>query len=172
MNTNPLVSIIVNNYNYARFIRDAIDSALYQTYTRVEVIVVDDGSTDDSPGIIMEYGNQITVILKQNGGQASALNAGFNVSNGEIIVFLDSDDILLPAAIERAVELFSTADVSKVQWKMWIVNSAGEKSGRVMPQHALATGNLKEEIMLYGPNHSAAHPTVHQPVVLHGHVSI
>jgi glycosyltransferase involved in cell wall biosynthesis len=71
----PLVSVIVNNYNYARFLPDAIDSALRQTYGHVEVIVVDDGSTDESRVVIASYGNRIRAVLKRNGGQGSAFNA-------------------------------------------------------------------------------------------------
>jgi glycosyltransferase involved in cell wall biosynthesis len=87
-----LVTILINNYNYGRFLGDAIDSALNQTYRNLEVIVVDDGSTDDSREIIASYGNRIISVLKENGGQASALNAGFAASHGQIICLLDSDD--------------------------------------------------------------------------------
>ena len=75
--SNALVSIIVNNYNYQRFLTEAIDSALKQTYCNTEVIVVDDGSTDGSLEIIASYGRRIIPLLKGNGGQNSALNAGF-----------------------------------------------------------------------------------------------
>jgi glycosyltransferase involved in cell wall biosynthesis len=106
MKQNPLVSIIINNYNYGRFVREAIDSGLNQTYSHKEVIVVDDGSTDDSREIIASYGNGITSVLKENGGQASAFNAGFAVSKGDIICFLDADDIFLPEKVVEIVELF------------------------------------------------------------------
>jgi glycosyltransferase involved in cell wall biosynthesis len=89
-----MASVIISSFNYGTFLREAIESALNQTYTHTQVIVVDDGSTDDSPEIIASYGQQITSILKPNGGQASVLNAGFAVSSGDIIVFLDSDDAL------------------------------------------------------------------------------
>jgi glycosyltransferase involved in cell wall biosynthesis len=89
----PLVSIIINNYNYSYFLKEAIDSALNQTYPHVEVIVVDDGSTDGSQEIITSYGNRVIPVLKENGGQASAINAGFAASGGDIIFFLDSDDV-------------------------------------------------------------------------------
>ena len=77
---NPLVSILINNYNYGYFLGAAIESALSQTYQNIEIIVVDDGSTDNSREIIAHYGNHIIPILKENGGQASAFNAGFAAS--------------------------------------------------------------------------------------------
>ena len=103
MTSRALVTILINNYNYGRFLKDAIDSALNQTYRNLEVIVVDDGSTDDSREIIAGYGNEIISVLKENGGQASALNAGFAASRGEIICLLDSDDSFDACKVERVV---------------------------------------------------------------------
>src|SRR4051812_11797773 len=99
----PLASIIINNYNYALYLAAAIESALEQAYPNCEVVVVDDGSTDDSRQIIESYGSQITAIYKANGGQASALNAGFFASEGQIVLFLDADDVLLPAAMQLVI---------------------------------------------------------------------
>lgn len=103
----PLVSILINNYNYAQFLSAAIDSALAQTYPNIEVIVVDDGSTDNSREIIAGHGDRIIAILKENGGQASAFNAGFAASKGEIICFLDADDAFLPEKVTEVVRLFN-----------------------------------------------------------------
>src|SRR5437870_11095985 len=94
-------SIIITSYNYGRFLAEAIDSALAQTYPATEVIVVDDGSTDHSRELVLGYGDRIRAVLKENGGQASAFNAGFNVSRGDVLFFLDSDDLLLPSAVEQ-----------------------------------------------------------------------
>jgi glycosyltransferase involved in cell wall biosynthesis len=105
---NLLVSILINNYNYGRFLAEAIDSALAQNYARCEVIVVDDGSTDNSREIIASYGDRIIPILKENGGQASAFNAGFAASRGSIICFLDSDDIFLPEKATEIVKAFTS----------------------------------------------------------------
>jgi glycosyltransferase involved in cell wall biosynthesis len=99
----PLVSIIIINYNYGRFLRDAINSALNQTYSNTELIVVDDGSTDDSRAIIASYGSRVIPVYKENGGQASAFNAGFYRSSGEIVCFVDSDDVWLPARVQLIV---------------------------------------------------------------------
>lgn len=104
---NPLVSILINNYNYGRFLPEAIDSALNQTYSNIEVIVVDDGSTDNSQEIVKNYGDRIIPILKQNGGQASAFNEGFAASRGEIICFLDSDDLFKPEKVAEVVNVFT-----------------------------------------------------------------
>ncbi|MCY7393171.1 MAG: glycosyltransferase, partial [Leptolyngbyaceae cyanobacterium CAN_BIN12] len=100
----PLVSILINNYNYGHFLAEAIDSALNQTYPNKEVVVVDDGSTDHSREIIADYGDAIVPVLKANGGQASAFNAGFAASRGEIICFLDADDLFRPHKVAAIVE--------------------------------------------------------------------
>lgn len=100
---SPLVSIIINNYNYGSFLKEAIDSALSQTYPHIEVIVVDDGSTDNSREIIDSYKEQIVPVLKSNGGQASAFNSGFKASRGTIVCFLDSDDLFYPNKIEECL---------------------------------------------------------------------
>src|SRR5258706_14750076 len=98
MPVSPLVSIIITSYNYGRYLPTCIDSALAQTHTPCEVIVVDDGSSDNSPEIIRSYGRRITAILKSNEGPASSWNLGFAKSRGEFILYLDSDDALLPRA--------------------------------------------------------------------------
>jgi len=88
------VSVIISTYNYGQFIEDAIKSVLEQTYPKqnIEIIVVDDGSTDDTSERLKKYKENIKYIYKQNGGHASALNAGFKAAKGGIIFFLDADD--------------------------------------------------------------------------------
>jgi glycosyltransferase involved in cell wall biosynthesis len=105
----PLVSILVSNYNYGRFIADSIQSALDQTYPNFELIICDDGSTDDSVRIVEEFvrrDSRVRLIRKENGGQASGFNAAFAASRGEIIALLDSDDLFLPNKVERIVADF------------------------------------------------------------------
>ena len=100
----PLVSILINNYNYERFVGDAIESALAQSWARCEIVVVDDGSTDNSRDVISRFGARIQTIFQANGGQASAFNTGFKHSRGDIICFLDSDDVFLPNKVEEVVD--------------------------------------------------------------------
>ena len=104
----PLVSVLINNYNYGRFVGEAIASALAQTYPGVEVIVVDDGSTDDSREEIAAFQGRIKAVLQANGGQAAALNAGFAASKGAWILLLDSDDLFAASKVERIVDLASS----------------------------------------------------------------
>ena len=129
MNANkPLVSIIIPNYNYARYLREAIDSALAQTYRPVEVIVVDDGSTDGSRSVIQAYGSAIRSIFQKNEGLPSARNAGIAMASGEFFVFLDSDDALLPDALLTLYEGFSSApDCGIVFGYSQSVGAAGER---------------------------------------------
>lgn len=110
----PLVSIIINNYNYGNFLAEAIESSLNQTYKHTEVIVVDDGSTDNSPEVIDNYKSYTTPVFKENGGQASAINCGFAKCNGEIICLLDADDIFYPDKVTKVVDLLTTYE--KARW--------------------------------------------------------
>ncbi|ESA37255.1 glycosyl transferase [Leptolyngbya sp. Heron Island J] len=110
----PLVSVLINNYNYGRFLPDAIKSVFAQTYSNIEIIVVDDGSSDDSRDIIKQYDGKVISVLKENGGQASAFNEGFLKSKGEIILFLDSDDVFLANKVEKIVQVFS--DNNEIDW--------------------------------------------------------
>lgn len=107
-----MVSVIINNYNYARFVHEAIESVLFQTYKDWELIIIDDGSSDNSSEVIKKYvslyPDRISFIEKENGGQASCFNVGFNISKGEIIAFLDSDDFWFPNKLERIVEAHET----------------------------------------------------------------
>lgn len=131
MSTQPLVSILINNYNYGRFLGQAIESALDQSYPNVEVVVVDDGSTDGSQEIIAQYGQKIIPVLKTNGGQASAFNAGFAASRGEIICFLDADDYFAPQKAEVIARTFSAH--SGIDWCFDRVRRFDHQTGQHAP---------------------------------------
>jgi glycosyltransferase involved in cell wall biosynthesis len=139
--------VIINNYNYGRFLPAAIESALGQTYPNVRVIVVDDGSTDDSRAVMRSFGGRIVSVLKENGGQASAFNAGFARSSGDLVVFLDSDDVLLPDAVERIVAVAETDPAAvRIQYPKEVIDAAGRATGivRPSPHIPLASGDLRE----------------------------
>ncbi|HMF18187.1 MAG TPA: glycosyltransferase [Gemmataceae bacterium] len=159
MSQFPLASIIINNYNYGRFLRAALDSALAQTYPNKEVIVVDDGSTDDSREVIAGYNGCLLPLLKENGGQGSAINAGFAASKGEIILFLDADDYLLPGAMEQAAACFSDPEIVNSHWPLWTMEENGHPSGGLMPIADLPDGDLREKVVRSGPDTQAWPPT-------------
>jgi glycosyltransferase involved in cell wall biosynthesis len=104
-------SILINNYNYGRFLRECIDSVLAQDHPDFEVVVVDDGSTDDSHAIIASYGDAIVPVLKANGGQASSFNAGLAAARGDILLLLDADDAFLPGKLRHIDALYAAHDL-------------------------------------------------------------
>jgi len=144
----PLVSVIIDNFNYARFLRAAIDSALEQTYAPVEVIVVDDGSTDNSREVISTYGDRVSAIFKPNGGHASAFNAGFCASHGSIVMFLDADDVLLPNAVEEIVRAWHPA-VAKAQFVLAHIDKQGLALGGTVPYSPaqMPDGDIRASIL-------------------------
>jgi len=101
------VSVIINNYNYGEFLSEAVESALAQTHAPIEIIAVDDGSTDGSRRILSSYEQRIKALFKTNGGQASAFNAGWSASSGDILCFLDADDWWMPDKVARTAEIVS-----------------------------------------------------------------
>jgi len=156
----PLVSIIISNYNYGRFLVESLNSALGQTYRNIEVLVVDDGSTDSSRAIIDSYKDQIVPILKANGGQTSAVNIAFPRSKGEIIFFLDSDDVLLPSVVEKAVTVFNSTNgitISKLHWPLWVIDENGAKNGDIFPPGRLSEGDLRDILISCGPDFNGSY---------------
>ena len=106
--TTPTVTVLIDTYNYGRFIEAAIDSVLSQDFPReqMEILVVDDGSTDDTEERVKKYGERVRYFYKPNGGQASAFNFGFARARGEIVALLDADDYWLPGKLRRVAEEF------------------------------------------------------------------
>ncbi|MBC7895526.1 MAG: glycosyltransferase family 2 protein, partial [Cytophagaceae bacterium] len=103
----PLVSIVIPCFNHARFVGEAIDSALHQAQASVEVVVVDDGSTDDSAAVAATR-HGVRVIRQVNRGLSAARNVGLAAASGEYVVFLDADDRLLPHAVAAGLQALST----------------------------------------------------------------
>jgi len=106
MNSNPLVSVIIPVYNGEKYIAEAVESVLGQTFEDYELIVVDDGSTDNTKYVLLSYGNRLKYIYKPNGGCASARNAGIKEGKGKYFAFLDADDTWLPNKLEAQMNKF------------------------------------------------------------------
>jgi glycosyltransferase involved in cell wall biosynthesis len=104
-NDGQKVSVIIPNYNYGRFLSGAIESVMAQTYSNIEIIVVNNGSTDDSLRILSKYSDEITVVNQANLGQSGARNSGLLKSKGEYIAFLDADDYWNPNKIEKQIRI-------------------------------------------------------------------
>ena len=125
---------MVNNFNYGRFVEAAVESALDQTHPKVSVIAVDDGSTDDSHEILRRYEGRVDLVFKPNGGQASAINAGFARCSGDVVIFLDADDVLLPNAAALAASAFAAdPSVVKSQCRMELIDRDGRRTGVIKP---------------------------------------
>jgi glycosyltransferase involved in cell wall biosynthesis len=129
-----LVSVLIPNYNYACFLREAIESVLSQTYPHIETIVVDDGSTDNSREVIASYGDRLISVFKANGGLTSALNAAFERSSGELISFMDADDAFEPGKVERVVAAARRIPQAYlIHHQMQIVDESGKAMHRPFP---------------------------------------
>jgi glycosyltransferase involved in cell wall biosynthesis len=128
------LSIIILNYNYDRFVGQAIKSALAIDWPDKEIIVVDDGSTDDSRDVIESFGGRVIPIFKANGGQSSACNVGFERSSGDVIIFLDSDDILFPSVAKTVIGAWNHS-VTKVQYSLSIVDTMLTPLGACWPSY-------------------------------------
>src|SRR5260370_11913693 len=102
----PKVSVIIPNYNYAHYIGQAVDSVLAQTYENTEIVVVDDGSHDTSEKLIAGYGERVRLIKQKNQGVSAARNTGVRETQGELLAFLDADDLWLPLKLEKQVQRF------------------------------------------------------------------
>ncbi len=148
------VSIVVCNYNYEAFVDGAIRSAVEQDHADKEIIVVDDGSTDGSRAIVEKWKGRIVPVYKDNGGQVSAYNAGFERVTGDVVIFLDSDDTLDPSACSTVVRAFSPG-VAKVHYRLRILDAAGSRRGGIIPTR-LAEGDLSALLRLRGELYDSA----------------
>jgi glycosyltransferase involved in cell wall biosynthesis len=146
--SQPLVSIVIDNYNYAPFVAAAIRSALEQTYKNLEVIVVDDGSTDESREVIAAFGNRVKPVFQDNRGQSGAFDAGFVAARGGIVIFLDSDDALRPEAVAEIVAGWRPT-VAKVQFCLATVDADGRFVGNVFPNFPpdLSSARIRAEVI-------------------------
>ncbi len=150
------VSVIIDTYNYEHFIEQAIESVLNQDFPKeqMEIIVVDDGSTDDTREKVKKYEGRIKYIYQENKGQAGAFNTGFSAATGEYICFLDADDVWYPDKLNTVVEKFQKyPEVGLVQHQSEYVDINGKKKERklpVLPEFYIVNDLLKGDALFYG----------------------
>jgi glycosyltransferase involved in cell wall biosynthesis len=121
------VSVIIPNYNYGRFLDRAVDSVLNQSIKPDEIIVVDDGSTDDSLEVLRSFGDAVTIVEQSNAGVATARNKGAEIAAGELLAFLDADDYWYTEKLEKQLERFSDPDIGFVHCGVTNVDESGNK---------------------------------------------
>lgn len=130
MSIPPKVSVVIPAYNAAPYIHRAVDSVLGQTFSDFELLVVDDGSSDDTLSILARYGDRIRALTQRNSGPAAARNRGLSAACGEYVAFLDADDFWLPEKLERQVQLMDQrSDVGFCSTATVVVNPAGDTVG-------------------------------------------
>ena len=127
------LSIIIANHNYRDFVGAAIESALAVDWLDKEVIIVDDASTDDSRAIIERFGSRVAAYFRPKSHQLGAHNFGLEQSTGDIIIFLDSDDLLEPEVMQEIAKVWHPG-VSKVQYRMDLIDATGTRLGSAIPQ--------------------------------------
>jgi glycosyltransferase involved in cell wall biosynthesis len=152
MNEMLGISIIVLNYNYGRFLGEAIDSALNQDHPVCEVIVVDDGSTDNSRAVIARYGDRIRSVLREtNDGQIPALKDAWPLARYPILIFLDADDVLFPHAAGTVASRWTTRTV-KTQSPVVRIDEGGRQIGAITPKFPpnLDTDTLRRSLLRTG----------------------
>ncbi|MFH0895762.1 MAG: glycosyltransferase [Bacteroidota bacterium] len=146
----PLVSVIIPAYNASRYIRETLESVIHQTYSNWEIIVVDDGSTDQTKEIVLsltEADPRIHYYFQKNTGVSVARNTGFNNSKGDIIAFLDADDLWLPENLEKKISLFSTSDsVVAVHSPVQFIDENSKVQNTILSGK---TGNCLKNLLLW-----------------------
>lgn len=127
---NPKISVIIPNYNYEKFISATIESVLSQTYENIEIIVVDDGSKDNSLEVLKNFGDKIRVVQQKNAGVSAARNHGVSLSNGDFVAFLDADDIWLPEKLQCQINKFNAdSKIGLVHCSMTLIDPQNKPIG-------------------------------------------
>jgi glycosyltransferase involved in cell wall biosynthesis len=129
--SKPRISVVIPNYNHTRFLSGAIQSVLYQRYRLYEIIVVDDGSTDNSREVVASFGSQVRYIWQENQGLAGARNTGIRAARGELIGLLDADDQWLPDFLEKMISLADQRPEASVYY---CCAQGMDEEGRDLPQ--------------------------------------
>jgi len=165
---NDFITVVIPTYNRATFLKDAIDSVLAQTFLDFELIVVDDGSTDDTPKLLSSYNNKVRVITQTNQGPSAARNRGIEAAKGKWIAFLDSDDVWKPDKLKKQVRFITDHPDTKIcqTEEVWIRNGK-----RVNPRkkHEMHSGWIYEKCLplcIVSPSSVMIHQDVFEKVGL------
>ena len=144
LSEDPLVSIVITCHNYGRFLKEAIDSCIHQTYKNNEIIVIDDGSTDDTAKVSKKYNNKINYYYQKNKGVVSARNEGSKKSKGKYIIFLDADDILDKNYIEVCLKTIRSSKAKYVYTDMILFGAENKihKAMKFDPEYLVVKGNF------------------------------
>jgi hypothetical protein len=153
-----VISIVITSFNYERYIGETIRSALEQDGVETEVIVVDDGSRDGSQDVIESFGERLTAVFTANHGQAAAQNVGYELSRGTGVLFVDSDDVLLPGAARSVAEALADPRVAKVHWTLPVIDARGHRTG-MLQDRELANGDLRHHFFADGPLSNGTMPS-------------
>lgn len=158
---DPLISVIIPTYNRSNLVCEATDSVLNQTYKNYEIIVVDDGSTDNTKRVLEKYDSKVRYIYQNNKGCAEARNVGIKIAKGKYIAFLDSDDIWLPKKLELQMEFFNNncyaeflytngfiQDLQKYDMKPYYNDTFKPSAGNVLPKLFLGNFIITSSVIL------------------------
>ena len=151
--SDATVSVIIPAYNVGRFVQDAVGSALAQTYAACEIVVVDDGSTDDTRERVAAFGPRVTLIRQANAGAATARNTGVRRSRGAYVAFLDADDVWLPDKVARVMDVLERDPTAGAAYHGY---AATDEAGSVVGQPVVPThdGDVLEPLFFgcfFGP---------------------
>ncbi len=143
----PKISVVTPSFNQGKYIKDTIDSVLSQNYPNLEYIVMDGGSTDGTVDILKSYGKKLKWESKKDRGQTHAINKGLNLATGEVLAYLNSDDIYLPGALQRVGEYYAQ---TKADWITGDCLTIGE-DGSLSKNNWLISGYKRFLMFLYSP---------------------
>lgn len=147
--TNDLCSVIIPAYNYAHYIEKCINSVLAQTYPHKEIIIVDDGSTDNTPEVVKRFGDSVIYHRKENGGIASSWNAGLSLCTGKYIQFLDADDTISPDKLETQVKFLESNPTVDIAYSDYLFIDPTGKSLIEQTNNYMGSGLVKDDNVLH-----------------------
>jgi glycosyltransferase involved in cell wall biosynthesis len=144
----PTVSVVIPTYNAARYVGAAVDSVLGQTFRDVEILVVDDGSTDGTRALLSRYGTAIRYLRQENGGVSAARNRGIQESRGRYVGFLDADDTWFPEKLDRQIAALESSSLHRACYSAHVICS--EALTPLAVQRSVRRGSTLEDLLLRG----------------------